>query len=74
MTDDQIAQLLVANMTVMDRLIRRLETGQPVVRQELAAELDDIASHLDGPTGRLALQAMSKMLRDRAVSRPLKLV
>jgi len=46
MTDDQIAQLLVANMTVMDRLIRRLETGQPVVRQELAAELDDIFDSL----------------------------
>jgi len=30
----------------MDRLIRRLETGQPVVRQELAAELDDIFDSL----------------------------
>ena len=74
MTDDQIAQLLVANMTVMDRLIRRLETGQPIVRQELAAELDDIASRLENPTGRFALQAMSKMLRDRAVPQSLKLV
>ena len=51
MTDDQIAQLLVANMTVMERLIYRLETGQPIVRQELAAELDDIASLLESPTG-----------------------
>ena len=70
MTDDQIAQLLVANMTVMERLIHRLETGQPIVRQELAAELDDIASHFESPTGRLALQAMSKMLRDRAIPQP----
>ena len=73
MTDDQIAQLLVANMTVMDRLIRRLETGQPIDRMQLAAELDDIASHVESPTGRLALQAMSRMLRDRGVSQPLKL-
>ena len=74
MTDDQIAQLLVANMTVMDRLIRRLETGQSIDRIELAKELDDIASHGENPTGRLALQAMSRMLRDRGVPQPLKLV
>jgi len=40
MTDGQIAQLLVANMTVMDRLIRRLETGQPINRLDLASELE----------------------------------
>ena len=74
MTDDQIAQLLVANMTVMDRLIRRLEAGQPIVRHQLASELDDIASHIESPTGRLALQVMSRMLRDRAVPQPLKLI
>jgi hypothetical protein len=73
-TDDQIAQLLVANMTVMDRLIRCLETGQSIDRIELAKELDDIASHVENPTGRLALQAMSRMLRDRGVPQPLKLV
>jgi len=74
MTDDEIAQLLVANMTVMDRLIRRLESGQPINRLELASELDDIASHVESATGRLALQAMSRMLRDRAVPQVLKLV
>jgi hypothetical protein len=74
MTDDQIAQLLVANMTVMDRLIRRLETGQPIDRMQMASELDDIASHVESPTGRLALQAMSRMLRDRGMPQPLKLV
>ena len=74
MTDDHIAQMLVANMTVTDRLIRRLEGGKPIVRRELASELDDIASHVESPTGRLALQAMPRMLRDRGVPQPLKLV
>lgn len=72
--DGEIAQLLVASMTVMDRLIRRLETGQPINRLDLASELDDIAAHVESATGRLALQAMSRMLRDRAVPQVLKSV
>jgi len=74
MTDQQICQLLVANMTVMDRIIRRLETGEPIVRTEIASELDEIAAVVESDTARLALRAMSRMLRDKGVPSEMKLV